>query len=114
MPDQYKLTIEEHPTYLHTKGEGPRTPENALRFLRETHAACVRLGRRDVLLEMAFTGAAFDASAIFGMVSERAPEGAKLGRIAYVESTPQQAPHGRTPCTTRCAPSSTASPPPAA
>lgn len=92
MPDEYRLTIEKHPTYLRAKGEGPRTAENVLRYFRETHDACVSTGILDVLMEMSFTGAGFDFSTIFAVISERAPHGLKLGRIAYVESSPEQAP----------------------
>lgn len=84
----YRLTVEVHPTYLHARAEGPRTPENAMRALKEIHQACVEAGRRDVLVEMSLDGPGFEASAIFNLVEKRAPEGVKLGRIAYVENAP--------------------------
>ena len=83
--DTYRFTSIVHPTFLHAKAEGPRTPENALRFLREANAACQAAGVRDVLLEMRLTGPGFEPSTIFGLIEQRAPEGVKLGRIAYVE-----------------------------
>ena len=92
MPDEYRLTIEKHPTYLHAKGEGPRTAENVLRYFRETHEACMSTGILDVLMDMGFSGPGFDFSTIFAVISERAPLGMKLRRVAYVESSPEQAP----------------------
>jgi hypothetical protein len=85
MPGEYLVTLTVHPTYLHAKGEGPRTPENALRFFREAHDACMDAGLRAILLEMAFTGPGFEPSTILNLVTERSAEGAKLRRIAYVE-----------------------------
>ncbi len=81
----YQVTFEERPTYLHAKVAGPRTPENALRFLKEVHEASVRLGHTAVLLEMNMTGPPLGIASVFSVISERSPEGAKLRRIAYVE-----------------------------
>jgi hypothetical protein len=92
VPDAYRLTIQQHATFLHAKGEGPRTPENALRYFREVHAACMAAGILDVIVEMAFDGPPFDPATIFAVISDRAPDGAKLRRIAYVESSREQAP----------------------
>jgi hypothetical protein len=63
-----------------------------MRFFRESHEACVGNGLADLLIEMSFSGEPFDAGTIFGVVSQRAPEGAKLRRIAYVEASAEQAP----------------------
>jgi len=84
----YRLTIEVHATYLHAKAEGPRTPENALRALKDINKACVESGRRDVLVEMSLEGPGFEAGTIYNLIEKRAPEGVKLGRIAYVENAP--------------------------
>jgi hypothetical protein len=92
VPDEYRLTIEKHSTFLHAKGEGPRTADNVLRYFRETHEACVSSGILDVLMEMSFAGAGFDFSTIFTIISERAPLGMNLRRVAYVESSAEQAP----------------------
>ncbi len=36
----YQLTLIDHPAYLHARGSGPRTADNALRFLKEAYDAC--------------------------------------------------------------------------
>jgi hypothetical protein len=83
----YQVTIDERPTYLHTKVVGPRTPENAIRYLEEVYAACLRTGKTRVLLEMAFSGPSLGPSGIMRVVSERSADGAKLRKIAYVEAS---------------------------
>jgi chromosome condensin MukBEF MukE localization factor len=90
---EYRATIEDKPGYVHATVTGERTPENALRFLREVTEACARCGKEAALLEMRFTGASLDATSIFQVISERSPSGARLRRIAYVQATgdPQKA-----------------------
>jgi hypothetical protein len=83
----YQVTIEEKPTYLHTKVVGPRTPENAIRYLEEVYAACLRTGKSQVLLEMAFSGPSLGPSGILRVVSERSADGSRLRKIAYVEAS---------------------------
>lgn len=86
--DDYRLVLDERPTYLHATVTGARTPGNALRYFREVYEACLRTGLRDVLLEMAFTGPSLGAPGVFNVISQASPDGAKLGRIAYVEASP--------------------------
>ena len=83
----YQVIIEEKPTYLHTKVVGPRTPENAIRYLEEVYAACLRTGLSQVLLEMAFSGPSMGPSGILRVVSERSADGARLRKVAYVEAS---------------------------
>ena len=83
----YQVIIEEKPTYLHTKVVGPRSPENAIRYLEEVYAACLRTGQSQVLLEMAFSGPSMGPSGILRVVSERSGDGSKLRKIAYVEAS---------------------------
>lgn len=83
----YQVTVEEKPGYLHTKVVGPRTPENAIRYLEEVYAACLRTGLSQVLLEMALSGPSLGPSGIMRVISERSADGAKLRRIAYVEAS---------------------------
>lgn len=83
----YQSTLEERPGYLHARVVGPRTPENAQRFLAEVYAACVRTGLKNVLLEMSFTGPSLGAPGVFSVISQASADGAKLGRIAYVEAS---------------------------
>ena len=83
--DSYLATFDVHEHYLHARVVGPRSPENAQRFLRETHAACMRSARSAVLLEMSFTGPSLDAAAIFKVISGAATEGMGLRKIAYVD-----------------------------
>ena len=87
----YELRIKEYPAYVHALGAGPRTPENALRFLREAYQACVRANRHSVLLEMEFEGEAIDIGAIFAVISQRAADGMKLDKVAYVDREPRKA-----------------------
>ena len=82
----YQLTIEERPTYLYARVTGERTPANALRFLEEVYAACVERGHSAVLMDMAFSGEPLPAASIYGILSQRAPDGAKLRKIAYVQA----------------------------
>jgi hypothetical protein len=84
----YQLTIEERPTYLYAKVVGKRTPENALRFLEEAYAACVKSGRMAVLLDMQFSGPSLSATSIYEVLSQRIPDGRELRKIAYLETTP--------------------------
>jgi hypothetical protein len=83
--DEYRLAVEPHPTYMRATVTGPRTPDNARRFLKESFAACVRAGRDALLLEMRLEGPSLDPSAIFGVISGGAPDGQTLRRIAYVD-----------------------------
>jgi hypothetical protein len=83
----FQIALEERPTYLHAKVVGPRTPENAQRYLEEVYAACVRTGLPDVLLEMCFSGPSLGAPGIFQVISRCAEDGAKLRRVAYVEAS---------------------------
>lgn len=83
----YQLTVDELPTYLHARVVGERTPENALRYLEEVYAACVRAGRSNVLLEMKFSGPSLGAPAIFHVISQASADGARLRKVAYVETS---------------------------
>lgn len=84
----YQVTIEQCPAYLHAKVVGPRTPENAIRYLEEVYAACLRTGLTQVLLEMAFSGPSLGASGILKVISEKSADGSKLRKVAYVEASP--------------------------
>jgi len=84
-PD-YRLTIAVKPTYVHAKVEGARTPENAARFLREAHEACISAGRTAVLMEMHLSGPSLGTINIFHVISQASPRGAMLRRIGYVDT----------------------------
>lgn len=79
----YQLTIEERPAYVYARVEGDLTPANALRFLEDAHAACVKSGRTSVLLDMQLRGA-MPTTSIYEVISQRAADGSKLHKIAYV------------------------------
>lgn len=84
----YQLTLVEKPSYLHATASGDHTPQNAARFLREAHEACVQREKQALLLEMNFSGPSLDPSGIFGVVGEAASRpGAKLRKIAYVDTS---------------------------
>jgi hypothetical protein len=82
----YRVTVEPHETYVHARLDGTRTPENLLRYMREAYLACLQHGRPDLLLEMNLANADLDSSAIYRVILQRAADGAKLRRIAYVET----------------------------
>jgi len=82
---EYAMTLEENPGYLHATATGERTAANALRFLREAYQACVRLHHDALLIEIRFTGASLSLGSLFGVINDRAMDGASLRRIAYVE-----------------------------
>jgi hypothetical protein len=84
LPVAYHLTIEERPTYVYARVEGDLTPANALRFLEEAHAACVKSGRFDVLLDMQLHGPNLPTTSVYEVISQRAADGSKLRKIAYV------------------------------
>ncbi|MCW5590894.1 MAG: hypothetical protein KIS74_02240 [Burkholderiales bacterium] len=86
--DAYQATFEALPSYLHARVVGPRTPENAIRFLEEVYSACQRTGHAKVLLEMAFTGPSLGVSGVLKVVEARSGDGSKLRKIAYVEASP--------------------------
>jgi hypothetical protein len=81
----YAMTLEENPGYVHATAIGERTAANALRFLEEAYQACVRLRKDALLIEVRFTGPSLSLGSIFAVIKERAPDGAALRRIAYVE-----------------------------
>ena len=82
----YRLSLEERPSHLYAKVVGDRTPENARRFLEEAYAACVERGYSRLLLDMQLTGPSLEEAHISEVISSRAPQGAELLKIAYVES----------------------------
>jgi hypothetical protein len=86
LPPEYRLTVEVKPGYVHAKVDGARTPENAARFLREAHEACVSAGRSAVLMEMHLSGPSLGSLNIFHVISQASPRGAMLRRIAYVDT----------------------------
>jgi len=85
----YHLALEEHPRYLRATVTGSNNPRNALRFLKESYEACIERGQNALLLEMNFSGPAFDFGGIFSVVSERSADGKKLRKIAYVDTSPR-------------------------
>jgi hypothetical protein len=87
----YQLTILERPGYLHARVEGERTPENALRFLKEVYEACVQRGRWEALLEVRLAGPSLEIPDIYDVISQASADGAKLRRIAYVDATTSDA-----------------------
>jgi hypothetical protein len=91
---EYRLTTKERHGYLHASVVGQRTAENAQRFLRDAYEACVKKGYSALLLEMGLTGPALDMASVFRVIANRAPDGAKLRRIAYIEPSPTDLPAG--------------------
>ena len=80
----YQLTIEERPTYVYARADGDLTADNALRFLEEAYAACQRSGRAALLLDMQLHGPNLATTSVYEVISQRAADGSKLRKIAYV------------------------------
>src|SRR4051812_14124367 len=90
--EAYRVTVEDRTSYVYARGEGARTPENAMRFLREVREACQRLGRTAALIDFRLEGPSLGTGTIYGIITERAGAGASLARIAYVEGSPGKGP----------------------
>ena len=80
----YHLKIEERPTYVYARADGDLNAENALRFLEQAYAACVKSGRAALLLDMQLHGPKMPTTSVYEVISQRAADGSKLGKIAYV------------------------------
>jgi hypothetical protein len=92
----YQLSIEEHSGYVHTRGSGDMTPENALRFLVESSGAAKARGKRMLLLEFGFTGPSLNGGAIYDIITARSSHASAFERIAYVDvSSERNAEHKR-------------------
>jgi hypothetical protein len=78
------LTIEERPTYVYARADGDLTPANALRFLEEAYAACLKSGKPDVLLDMQLHGPDLNTTNVYEVIAQRAADGSKLRKLAYV------------------------------
>jgi hypothetical protein len=86
----YEFSIEERPTYVHAKVVADRSAANALRFLEDAYAACVKSGRSSLLLEMHLAGGSLTTTSVYNVISQRVPDGRQLGKIAYVDTSPDQ------------------------
>ena len=80
----YQLTIEERPTYVYARADGDLTADNALRFLQDAYGACVRTGRSSLLLDMQLHGPNLNTTNVYEVISQRAADGSRLRKIAYV------------------------------
>jgi hypothetical protein len=80
----YQLKIEERPTHVYARADGDLTAENALKFLEEAYAACVRSGGAALLLDMQLQGPNLATTSVYEVISQRASDGSKLKKIAYV------------------------------
>ena len=83
----YQFTVEQALNFVHTRVVGERTPENTLRFLRDSYAACVNGGTTGLLLEMHLSGPSLTTTNVFDVISSWVPDALKLGKIAYVEDS---------------------------
>src|SRR5262245_34702930 len=92
----YQLSIEEHPAYVHARGTGEMTPDNALRFLVESNGAARARGKRMLLLEFGFSGPSLNGGAIYDIITARSSHATAFERIAYVDlSAERNAEHKR-------------------
>ena len=83
----FRLELHDKPGYLHARGTGAHTPENAAFFLNQAYLACLEKKLDSLLLEMAFSGPSLGPGSIYSVVSRGSPDGMKLRRIAYVDSS---------------------------
>jgi hypothetical protein len=82
----YQITVEQRRTHIHAKVVGERTAENALRFLRESYAACVNSEKSALLIEMCLSGPSLTTTSVFEVISSWVADALKLRKIAYVEA----------------------------
>lgn len=85
MTSAYRVVFEEHPGYVQATAVGERSAENVRRFLEDAYQACVERDCSSLLLELRLSGSTLDTTSIFNVISQRAADGAKLRRIAYVD-----------------------------
>jgi hypothetical protein len=83
----YQLTVEKCLTYVHAKVVGERTPEDVRRFLHDAYAACRNAGHTALLLEMHLYGPRLTTTNVFEVISAWVPDALQLRKIAYVESS---------------------------
>jgi hypothetical protein len=88
----YRVTVEQHSTYLHVIGTGENTPENARQYLIDAHKAAVERNCKSILLDMCFSGPGLNLGSIYSVVLDRSPDGAQFERIAYIDRNPNHAP----------------------
>jgi hypothetical protein len=89
----YRLTYNEHPSYLHAKADGGTHDEKTVRkVLLEVHETCVKRNCSAVLIEMALSGPSLDATAIFSVVARQSELAKRLRKIAYVDASRERNP----------------------
>jgi hypothetical protein len=82
----YHFAVEKRATYLHITGAGALTEQNLRRFLLEAYQASVKQKCDSLLLEMSFSGPPLNLHSIYSVIADRSPDGARLRRIAYVDT----------------------------
>ena len=87
----YHFAVEKRATYLHITGVGALSEGNVRRFLLEAYQASVEQKCDSLLLEINFSGPPLNLHSIYSVIAERSPDGAKLRRIAYVDTNPTYA-----------------------
>ena len=81
----YKLTIEQKPTYLHATVTGPNTRENGAGYLHEVLEECKARGCFRVLIEDRLAGQRLSFMDVFVIVSHGSIEAAGIVEaVAYV------------------------------
>lgn len=88
----YRVTVEQHSTYLHVIGIGENTPENTRQFLIDANKAAVERNCNSILVDMRFSGPGLDLGSIYSVILDRSPDGAKFERIAYIDRNPNHTP----------------------
>lgn len=83
---EYKLTIDQKPTYLHVIVTGRNSKENVMRYLEETLRECTARSCFRVLIEERLDGPRLGTLDVFQIVSEASSKAEGiLKAIAYVD-----------------------------
>jgi len=85
----YKLSVEQHPTYLHVTVAGDNTPETVLRYMMEVRAECLRVKIFNVLIVVDLEGPGISMLEIYKVLATSVDTAVGLGmRVGYVDLNP--------------------------
>lgn len=86
----YKLTVDEHPGYLHFRISGSNSAATVRSYLADIHATCLQRHCSSVLIEEHLSGAGLAIGEIFQIASAGSEATAPaIDAIAYVDTNPE-------------------------
>ena len=89
--DQYRIAIEQRPSYLYATVGGANTPETILRYMTEIREACLRLRVLNVLVVANLHGPGVSMLDLYKVMALGSDEAIGSGlRVAYVELNPER------------------------